>query len=43
MVLTYAFPPFSLTYKLRPRISMSQVFPTFIANLILIEDHFSFP
>jgi len=41
-LLLYAFPFFSLTYKLQPRISMYQVFHTFITKLILIEDFFPF-
>jgi hypothetical protein len=40
--LLYVFPSFSLTYKLQPRISMYQVFHTFITKLILIEYFFHF-
>jgi hypothetical protein len=42
-LLLYAFPFFSLTYKLQPRILMYQIFFTFIIELILIKDFFSFP
>jgi hypothetical protein len=38
--LLYAFPLFSLTYKLQPHILMYQFFHTFIAKLISIEDFF---
>jgi hypothetical protein len=38
--LLHIFPSFSLTYKLQSHILKYQVFHTFIAKLILIEDFF---
>jgi hypothetical protein len=40
--LLYAFPFFSLTYKLQPQISTYQIFHTFITKLILIEEFLPF-
>jgi hypothetical protein len=41
-LLLYAFPSFSLTYKLQPCILMYQILHTFIIELILIKDFFPF-